>query len=102
MKKIIFLFTLVIAIALISGYKQSAQNELAGRYLKPATPKDFKGIDKPDVREFKADIGPFTPKKTSEVRPRILFMLSNDKGKVAWSNSLWWSYEQTNNEQPGC
>lgn len=102
MKKIIFFFILVTAIAIITGYKQSAQNEKVEKSANLSTKKDFKDIHKPDVHESKADMESSTTKITNELKPRILFMLSNDKGKAAWSNSLWWSYKQTNNEQPGC
>jgi hypothetical protein len=102
MKKIIFFFILVTAIAIITGYKESVQNEKVEKSANLTTTKDFKDIHKPDILESKADQESFTPIKTLELKPRILFMLSNDKGKAGWSNSLWWSYKQTNNERPGC
>jgi len=102
MKKIIFLFTLVIATAMLSGFKQSGQNEMAEKNAKPSAPKDLKGINKPDVSESKTDSESFTTKKAPEGKPRILFILHNYAGQAAWSPSLWWSYQHTNPGQPGC
>jgi hypothetical protein len=38
----------------------------------------------------------------SEGRPKILFLVSPEKGKVAQPASLWWNYKQTDNGEPGC
>lgn len=102
MKKLIFVFIMVIAIAMIAGYKQSAQNEMAEKNVNPATPGDFKGINKPDADESKANPESFTPKKAPESRPGILIILSNDKGRASRSTSLWWSYQGINTRQTGC
>ncbi len=102
MKKIIFFFILVAAVAVATGYKQSAKKEKAEKSAMLTTAKELKDIHKRDVLESKADPGSLRTKITPELKPRILFMLSNDKGKAGWSNSLWWSYKQTNNELPGC
>jgi hypothetical protein len=98
MKTIIFLFTLVLAGALISSYKQSAQNKKVEKFANQVTTKDFKGVNTPDIPESKTDQDSLTTKKTPEGGPRILFMLSNDKGLPGWSPSLWWS----NSGQSGC
>jgi hypothetical protein len=102
MKKIIFLFTLIVAISIISGYKQSAQNAIAGEYARSASPKDLKGIKKPEVPESKEDLKSSTQEKEPEKKPGILLMLSNDTGLATWSPSLWWSYQHPNKVQPGC
>jgi len=47
--------------------------------------KDFKGTIKLDVRDSKADWGPFTPKKAPEGAPNVLFILYDDTGISAWS-----------------
>ena len=47
--------------------------------------KDFKGTINLDVRDLKADWGPFTPKKAPEGAPNILFVLYDDTGLAAWS-----------------
>jgi len=101
MKKIIFLFTLVISIAMISGYKQSAQNEMAEKLAKPAIPKNLKGINKPVLRESKAEGESFTA-NAPENKPQILLMLTNDTGLAKWSPSLWWNYHHANSNRPGC
>lgn len=38
----------------------------------------------------------------SESRPKILFLVSPEKGKGARPASLWWNYKQTDNGEPGC
>ena len=83
MKKIIFLLTLVllvVAIAVISGYKQSALNEMAEKNIKLAAAKDFKNINKSDVNEFRRVMESSTQKNAPESKPGILLMLSNDAG----------------------
>ena len=47
--------------------------------------KDFNGTINLDVRDSKADWGPFTPKKAPEGAPNILFVLYDDTGLAAWS-----------------
>ena len=47
--------------------------------------KDFKGTIKLDIRDSKADWGPFTPKKAPAGAPNILFVLYDDTGLAAWS-----------------
>ena len=93
---------MVLAIAMISGYKQSGQNEIAEKHAKPATPKDLKNISKPDVRESKADMEFFTPIKSPAGKPRILLILTNDTGVAKWSPALWWNYQHATPGQPGC
>jgi len=46
---------------------------------------DFKGTIKLDVRDSKADWGPFIPKKAPAGAPNILFILYDDTGLSAWS-----------------
>jgi hypothetical protein len=46
---------------------------------------DFKGTLKLDIRDSKADWGPFTPKKAPASAPNILFILYDDTGLSAWS-----------------
>ena len=57
----------------------SPATQLVGPY------KDFKGTIKLDVRDSKADWGPFTPKKAPAGTPNILFVLYDDTGLAAWS-----------------
>jgi hypothetical protein len=105
MKKIIFLFTfvvLVVAIAVISGYKQSALNEMAEKYATPAAQKDLRSLNTPGVNESKGDMESFSSKNAAEGKPRILLMLTNDAGRATWSPALWWSYQYANSGKPGC
>jgi hypothetical protein len=105
MKKIIFLFTfvvLVVAIAVISGYKQSALNEMAEKHTTPSASKEFKSNNKSDVNEFRRVLEYSTLKNGPESKPKILLMLTNDTGHAAWSPALWWSYHHSNTGKPGC
>ena len=102
MKTIIFVFTLVIAGAMISGYKQSAQNKKAEKFANQIATKYDKDVNKPDIRASKGDQESLTTKKVPEGKPRILFILHNDTGQTEWSPSLWWSYQHATIEQPGC
>jgi arylsulfatase A-like enzyme len=45
----------------------------------------FKGVIKLDVRDSKADWGPFVPRKAPEGAPNFLFVLYDDTGLAAWS-----------------
>jgi arylsulfatase len=45
----------------------------------------FKGDIKLDIRDSKADWGPYTPKKAPKDAPNILFVLYDDTGLAAWS-----------------
>ena len=84
MKKILFLFTLVLAIALISGYKQSDPKGMTERNVYPEAPKDVKITQK------------------TEGKPKILLLLTNSTGMSKWSPSLWWKYEHAKPGQTGC
>jgi hypothetical protein len=102
MKKIFFLFPIVLAIAMIYGYKQSGQNGMAENQAKQAISKDFKGINKPEVRESNSDREYFTPEKATESRPGILLILTYDKRKAGGSTSFLRNYLYGNSGQTGC
>ena len=59
------------------------QEQSDTQYVGPYT--DFKGVIKLDIRDSKADWGPFTPKKAPAGAPNILFILYDDTGLSAWS-----------------
>jgi hypothetical protein len=101
MKKIIFLFTLALAIILISAYRQSEKNGMAEIKAKSAALDDLKMIDKTDVQVLKAGQESLQLGVANEGSPKILFMLHKDTGMTRWSPSLWWSYEHSKT-QPGC
>ncbi|RPD41672.1 arylsulfatase [Chitinophaga barathri] len=46
---------------------------------------EFKGVIKLDVRDSKADWGPYTPKAAPKGAPNVLFILYDDTGLAAWS-----------------
>lgn len=81
--------TLVLAAALVGTLAlttASSRAQEAGTGSQPVGPyKDFKGTIKLDVRDSKADWGPFTPKKAPEGAPNVLFVLYDDTGLAAWS-----------------
>jgi cell division protein YceG involved in septum cleavage len=84
MKKIVYIFLLVIAIVLIAS-RTTSQNALAEN-------------SKPTVlKETKADFN--IP--SSETTPKILFLLNNENGQPNWSPALWWSYKPHVNKE-GC
>jgi arylsulfatase A-like enzyme len=81
MKKLSFIFSLVVSIAIFSACTQPAPKE----NLATATTKEFKGVIKLDVRDSKADWEPYTPKRAPEGSPNILFILYDDTGLATWS-----------------
>jgi hypothetical protein len=89
MKTLIFLFTLILSVVIVSGYKQSAKNELTKKETKPV-----------HMREVKSDKSLNYSKKTLADPPKILFILNKEPGQAKWSPSLWWSYKHTTPE--GC
>jgi cytoskeletal protein RodZ len=102
MKKIIFFFILVLAIAIISAHKKSAKNEIAEKYAKQATAEASKGINNPDAPGYKESVESLNTKESAEGRPKILIMLNDDTRLTGRSPSLWWSYKNANPEQNGC
>jgi arylsulfatase len=68
----------VVAIAAVAR-PAFAEDQAVGPYT------DFKGTINLDVRDSKADWGPFTPKKPPAGAPNILFILYDDTGLSAWS-----------------
>ena len=71
---------ILVAVALALGASAAlAEEQAVGPY------KDFKGTIRLDVRDSKADWGPFTPKKAPAGAPNILFVLYDDTGLAAWS-----------------
>jgi Sulfatase len=65
--------------ALLSSVAFAQQPQPVGPY------KDFNGTINLDIRDSKADWGPFTPKKAPAGAPNILFVLYDDTGLAAWS-----------------
>ena len=102
MKKILLSLTLVLAIAIISGYKPSGKNEAAEKQAKQDNPKNFKGTSNPDISEYKANRESVASEKKPAGKPKILLMLTNETGQASWSPSLWWNYEYGKPGQPGC
>jgi arylsulfatase A-like enzyme len=64
---------------LLSSVAFAQQPQPVGPY------KDFNGTINLDIRDSKADWGPFTPKKAPAGAPNILFVLYDDTGLAAWS-----------------
>jgi hypothetical protein len=75
MKTIIFLFALILSVAMISIHKKTSQNVMPEKAAKPVQ------LNAVTNQKY----GPEAP-------PRILFMLNNsNQSKMP---SLWWNYEQ--------
>ncbi|WP_459641141.1 sulfatase-like hydrolase/transferase, partial [Flavobacterium sp. CGRL2] len=47
--------------------------------------ENFHGVINLDIRDSKADWGPYTPKAAPAAAPNILFILFDDTGQAAWS-----------------
>ncbi len=77
-KMAVVLAVVVVCLAFIAS-PTFAEDQAVGPY------KDFKGTINLDVRDSKADWGPFTPKKAPAGAPNILFVLYDDTGLAAWS-----------------
>jgi|WetSurMetagenome_2_1015567.scaffolds.fasta_scaffold160692_2 hypothetical protein len=102
MKKILFIFTVLTAIVVISGYKQTIQNKKAETIAKQVTTKDLKGISNPEIRDSWFNLQYFKQEKASESIPRILLILTNDKNKPGGSTSLLWNLVYDNPGNTGC
>ncbi len=75
MKRIFFSLTLLLAVAILSGYKPDGKKEPSKKTAN---------------------------EKTLATKPKILLMLNNGTGKSAWSPALWWNYEHAKPGQIGC
>jgi hypothetical protein len=51
----------------------------------PKAPANFNGVVKLDVRDYKPDWTPFTPKTAPKGAPNVLVVLYDDTGLAAWS-----------------
>jgi arylsulfatase A-like enzyme len=88
MKPILKLLTLALGLAFVGAASVQAADTTIGNgdETQPVGPyKDYKGTIKLDVRDSKADWGPFTPKKAPGGAPNVLFVLYDDTGLAAWS-----------------
>src|SRR5262249_621874 len=68
-----------------SGQSTASSISSPSGWAVPNPPPDFKGTMKLDIRDSKADWGPFTRKKAPEGAPNILIILYDDTGLAAWS-----------------
>jgi hypothetical protein len=102
MKKIIFVLTLMVAIALISGNERSEKNEIPEKIAKQVIPIDYIGLSKTDLHEAKTSRDSFSQERVSAGLPGILLLLTNDKGKATKSPSFWWNYLIAKPGQTGC
>jgi len=75
----VLLASLAVAAAATIAPAGAQQLQPVGAY------KDFNGTINLDVRDSKADWGPFTPKEAPSGAPNILFVLYDDTGLAAWS-----------------
>jgi hypothetical protein len=87
MKKLIFVFALVLATAIIYGYNRSGQNELAVKNAKQAVSDDLKENTKSGA---------------ATNRSGILLILTADRSKSGGSSSFLKNYIYGTTNQAGC
>ena len=102
MKKIMFIFTLLAVIAVISSYIQSVQNKKADKIANQVTTKDLRQISNPEDRDSGVEMEYITPGKAPESIPGILLILTNDKSKTGGSTSFLWNLLNGNPGKTGC
>ncbi|WP_162946412.1 arylsulfatase [Chitinophaga barathri] len=83
MKKFIRSYYLILGLV-ISCLSQSCTMQ-SGKKGGSEDSTEFKGVIKLDVRDSKADWGPYTPKAAPKGAPNVLFILYDDTGLAAWS-----------------
>src|SRR5262249_59995797 len=71
-----------------SGQSTASPTSSPSGWVVPKSPPDFKGTMKLDIRDSKADWGPFTRKKAPEGAPNGLIVLYDDTGSSAMSPDL--------------
>jgi hypothetical protein len=102
MKKVIFIFTLVVASAMIYSYSQSAHNELSGNNAKQSASKDLKANNKTEVVGSNAEMAYSKQVDVQGSRTSIMSILTADKSKPGWSSSFLRNYIYGNTNQAGC
>lgn len=102
MKKMILIISLLIATAMIFGYKQYGLNIIADYSAKQPSGKDIKGIDKPELNGSFVNGENATTKKAPEHRADILRILTNDRSKSDGPSSLLWNLLNPDSAQTGC
>jgi uncharacterized protein YxeA len=99
MKKVIFTITLILAVAIVSGYKISRKNDnTAATEVVTSVKNPMKtGIGTSDTKPEST-----AAKNYADSKPKVLFLLKNETGIQKWSPSLWWNYKYSKTGQPGC
>ena len=101
MKKIVFLFALILAISIASN-KQYAQNGTVEKFTKQSIPINSGEISSSGLAKSKTGLETDAHKKAPKGKPQILLLLINDTGQAKWSPALWWNYQHANPVQTGC
>lgn len=102
MKKTLFVFALVLAFAIIYGYSQSRQTEMAENDAKQIIPVDLKGNSNPESGVSKIQREYLIPANTTGSGTSILLILYNEKNKTPGSKSFLWNLLNDNSGQTGC
>lgn len=89
MKKLVFLFTLVIATAIIYG---TTNNDS----LKDPKANNNKGVDS------KTEKGSNKSKEVTKTTQKVTFLLYKGTQRADWSPSFWWNPQPANTGKPGC
>jgi len=102
MKKVIITITLILALAIVSGYKISRQNDESMETAKQASVNNIRNTGKTESSNSDSKSESSVSDNSTENKPRVLLMLNNDTGLSKWSPSLWWNYHHAKAGQPGC
>ena len=102
MKKIIFALTLILAIAIVSGYKISRLNDRSLETAKLASVNNNRNTGKTESSNTDPKPESSVSDNSPETKPRVLLLLINDTGLSKWSPSLWWNYNHVSATRKGC
>ncbi len=102
MKKIILAITLILAIAIVSGYTKGLKNAGPDENTKQASIEDLRNYSNAEVKVSDLDHESTASDKLTESKPRVLLLLNNSTGMSKWSPSLWWNYRHASAGQAGC
>jgi hypothetical protein len=102
MKKIIFIFTLVLVIAIVSGYTKSLKNERRVENTKPVSIEDnMNTINAKAIVSFKESQSAAS-EKMPESKPEFFMLLNNDIRLPGWSPAIRWNYNLAGTNQDRC
>jgi hypothetical protein len=102
MKKIIFVFTLVLVIAIVSGYTISLKNEKAVENTKPLSIDDNRNNSNAKAIVSSKESQSAASEKMPESKTEFLIPVNNDIRLPGWSPSLRWNYNPAGTNRDRC